>query len=75
MSQNTRNTMELLEKAFKAREAMGQGDGQAHVKEMWETAVGSFVRNSELLLQANSRLLETWQKMANAIQAEMKSSD
>ena len=73
MNQNTKSTMELLEKAFKAREAMGQGDGLVRIKEMWETAFGSFLRNSEVMLQANNRLLETWQKMATALQAEMKS--
>jgi hypothetical protein len=74
MNRNTKSTMELLEKAFKAREAMGQGDGQARMREMWETAVGSFLRNSEVMLQANNRLLESWQKMASALQGEASSS-
>ena len=74
MNKNTKSAMDLLEKAFQARESMGQGDGQARLKEMWETAVGSFLRNSEVMLQANNRLLESWQKMADAIQGEADSS-
>ncbi len=74
MSQNSKTAMDLLEKAFTAREAMNEGSVETRSRELWETAVGSFMRNAEAVVHANNRLLDSWQKMATAVQGETGSS-
>ena len=67
MTENSRTSLELLEKAFEARQEMLKGDGQARAQELWETALGSFVRNAEVIMQANNRMVESWHKMADIL--------
>jgi hypothetical protein len=68
MTQNSKTSLELLEKAFEARQSMAEGDGQANAQEAWETALGAFVRNAEVIVQANNRMLQSWQNMAQILQ-------
>ena len=78
MTKNSKTSLELLEKAFEAKQAAAQGDGEASAREMWETALGSFLRNAEVMVQANNRMLDSWRQMAKALQdapPEEKSQD
>ena len=43
------------------------GEAQEKSREMWETAVGSLRRNTEVMVQANSRLLQSWRDMAKIL--------
>ena len=70
MTQNSKNSLELLEKAFDARQAVAKGEGLAQTRELWETSLGSFMRNAEVMVQANGRMLDAWRKMAESWQAQ-----
>lgn len=62
INENTRTGLELLGRAFDARQANGDL-ASPRVKEMWETAIGSLRKNSELLVQINSRVLDSWREL------------
>ena len=64
MNDNAKLSFELLEKAFNSRQTEGVEDGATKVRELWETAMGGLRRNTEVLVQANSRLLESWKEVA-----------
>jgi hypothetical protein len=70
MSENTKTSLDLLEKAFEAQAAMAKGDGQGQTRELWETAIGSYLRNAEIMVQANSQMLESWRQMAEVLKSE-----
>jgi len=75
MQENSKTSLELLERAFDAHQIDGRSDVQTRTREMWETAIGSLRRNTEVIVQANSRLLQSWQEMARIFgdnQAETK---
>jgi hypothetical protein len=70
MTENSKTSLELLDKAFEARQAISKGDGLTRTRELWETAMGSFMRNAEVMVQANSRMLDAWRNMADALQSQ-----
>jgi hypothetical protein len=70
MNENTRTSLELLEKAFSAQQSTASGDGQTRTREIWETAIGSLRRNTEVIMQANNRLLESWKAVAEMIRQQ-----
>ena len=67
VNENTKIGLELLAKAFDARHTTTEADVQSRTKEAWETSVGSLRRNTELLVQVNRRLLESWQEVAKIV--------
>jgi len=73
MNENTKVSLELLEKAFAAQQAAATGDGQEKTREMWETAIGAFRRNTEVVMQANSRLIDSWKSVAGMVKPQVKS--
>lgn len=64
MNENAKASLDLLQKAFDAKRDEAPTDSQARLREMWETTVGSLRRNTEVMLQANNRVLESWREMA-----------
>jgi hypothetical protein len=64
MNNNTKSGLDLLEKAFNLRQPFASQEQEAQAREMWETTLGAFSRNAEMAMQANNRMLESWQKMA-----------
>ena len=70
MNENTRTGMQLLEKAFSVRESDLADMGQARTRELWETAIGSLRRNTEVLVQANGRLLDSWRQVTTILQGQ-----
>jgi hypothetical protein len=64
INENTKSSLELLEKAFNSRQAETPEQLQEKARETWETAVGSLRRNAEVMVQANNRMLESWTQLA-----------
>jgi len=64
MNQNTKTGLELMQRAFEARQASSTSDAQNRTREIWETALGALRNNTEAVVQANSRMLETWTELA-----------
>ncbi|MEN6495425.1 MAG: hypothetical protein ABFD16_14185 [Thermoguttaceae bacterium] len=69
MNQNTKTGLELMQRAFEARQAGSTSDAQAKTREIWETALGALRNNTEAVVQANSRMLETWAELAKRLRA------
>lgn len=67
VNENTQVGLELLAKVFDARQTTTGADVQSRTKEAWETSVGSLRRNTELLVQVNRRVLESWQEVAKIV--------
>lgn len=70
MQENAKTSLELLEKAFRARQGEPASETQNRVRETWETAIGSLRRNTEVMLQSNGRVLESWRDIARMMQGE-----
>jgi hypothetical protein len=71
MNQNAKTGLELLQKAFEARQADDSTDAQSKSRELWETALGALRSNTEAMLQANARLAETWAEVARKVGREV----
>jgi hypothetical protein len=70
MNQNARTGIELLQKAFEARQADSPTDAQTKSRELWETALGALRANTEAVLQANSRWAESWAEVTRRLAGE-----
>jgi hypothetical protein len=66
ITNNTRTGVELLEKAFSAQPSLPAGFDEPRLREVWETAIGSFMRNAEVAVQANNRMVESLRTMTQA---------
>jgi polyhydroxyalkanoate synthesis regulator protein len=69
MNENTRTGLELMQQAFETRQAGSTSDAQARTREIWETALGALRNNTEAVVQANSRMLETWAELAKKLRS------
>lgn len=69
MNENARTGLELMQRAFETRQAGSTSDAQARTREIWETALGALRNNTEAVVQANSRMLETWAELAKKLRS------
>jgi hypothetical protein len=69
MNQNAKTAMELVQRAFETRQGGSGAEAQAKTQEIWETALGALRTNTEAIVQANSRMLETWTELAKKLRA------
>jgi hypothetical protein len=67
VEQNTHVGMDLLQKAFDARQAETGPDAAAKTRELWETALGAMRTNAEAVLQANKKVVESWSGLAKKL--------
>ncbi len=74
MNENAKTSLDLLEKAFRARQGESASDTQNRVRETWETAIGALRRNTEVMLQSNGRVLESWRDIVQMMQGEKNGS-
>lgn len=66
MNENAKASLDLLQKAFDAGREESSSDSQARLREMWETTIGSLRRNTEVMLQANNRVVESSRKSSRS---------
>jgi type I site-specific restriction endonuclease len=74
MNENAKTSLDLLQKAFDACQDGSPAETRAHAREMWETAIGSLRRNTEVMLQANNRVLESWREMAKLMRRQTETA-
>jgi hypothetical protein len=67
LNANAKASLDLLDKAFQSRMPESDSEAQARSREAFETAIGSLRRNTEVIVHANTRLLECWSRMAEII--------
>lgn len=75
MNENANTSLNMLEKAFEAWRGESESGPEPHAREMWETAVGSLRKNTEVMVQANKRVLQSWSELAKIMKGEMNGSD
>jgi hypothetical protein len=64
MSDNVKSSLELLDKAFQARHTDSEAESRDRAREIWEGAVASLRKNTETMVQANARVVESWATIA-----------
>jgi len=64
MVHNANAGMELLEKACNGRVAENGAEAQARTQAVMESALGTLRSNDQAVVQANSRLVESWAEAA-----------
>jgi hypothetical protein len=69
MNQNTKTVMEMVQRALDVRQVSSTADAQAKTREIWETALGALRTNTEAVVQANSRMLESWSGLATKLRS------
>ena len=60
MNQNTRTSLELLQKAVDTSKSESLTDAQAKATEIWTDMLTALRTNTQAMLQANSRMMESW---------------
>jgi len=64
IEQNSRNCIELLNKAFEAGPPTSVSEAQEKAKELWQASLDTLRRNTEAALEANAKALERWAVLA-----------
>jgi hypothetical protein len=70
MDQSAKATMSMVKKAFEAPQEASGANVEGKSFEWWESALGAMRTNTEAVLQANARMLESWTELAKKFNAE-----
>jgi ElaB/YqjD/DUF883 family membrane-anchored ribosome-binding protein len=78
MNQNAKAAMSLMQKTFEAH-PLGNGGtadksqpAAAKPDDLWEAALGALRTNTQVALQANTRMMESWAQLAKDISGRMQ---
>lgn len=63
LNRGTKESLELLQRAFEAAQITTPEEFQHKTRELWESSLGVLRSNAQTLVQANARALETWSSM------------
>ncbi len=61
INQNAQTAMTMMQKAFETRPVNGAPEVKA--EELWDAALGALRTNTQVVLEANSRLVESWTQL------------
>lgn len=64
IDQNTRNSLDLLKKAFDAGQFESITEAQAKTQELWEASLNAVRASAEATVQANTKAVEAWVEFA-----------
>lgn len=67
MNENAKASLDLLDKALGAGVPDSSEEVENRSREALETAIGSFRKNMETVLHANTRAVEAWTQIAKAV--------
>lgn len=60
MDQNYRNSLDLFKKIFDTAQAQSASEAREKFQAFWEASLGTMRTNTQAVVQANARALETW---------------
>jgi hypothetical protein len=63
MNENSATSLELLQKAMEAAQSRTPTEAQARASDLWENTLGVMRKNTQALIQANTRMLDAWSDM------------
>jgi hypothetical protein len=66
MNANAKTSIELLGKALETARCENTAAGQEKMREVWELALKSVRENTHALVQANTRIVESWTALAHS---------
>jgi hypothetical protein len=61
VNQNAQTAMAMMQKAFETQPT--NGAPEVKPEEIWDTALGALRSNAQVVLEANSRLVESWTQL------------
>jgi hypothetical protein len=59
LDQNSRNSLDLLKKAYEAAQSESVAEVQAKLREMWESSLAEVRANVQSVVQLNTRMMQT----------------
>lgn len=79
INQNAKTAMNLMQKSFEARPMASSGADKSEpampkADDLWEAALGALRTNTQVVLQANTRMMESWAQLAQDISGRMQRS-
>jgi len=63
MNENARESLDLLKKAFEAGQSESVSEAQAKMYQVWESALASTRANTQAVVQANARVIESYAEL------------
>jgi hypothetical protein len=66
MDQGCKDSIALLRQAFESGQSESVTDLQHKTQELWEQSLAAVRHNTEAMIQANTRAMEAWSKLAEA---------
>lgn len=70
MNQNAETSMKLLKSAFEAAQSQSAQETQAKTTELWEASLAALRKNTQAVIQANAKAVESWADLARKGAAE-----
>lgn len=70
MNQNAKSTIELFQKTLSMGAPSNGNEAEANYRDLWESALGTLRNNTEVILQANTRMTESWAELAKKISGQ-----
>jgi polyhydroxyalkanoate synthesis regulator protein len=71
MNESAKRNVDLLQKAFEAGQAENTGEAQAKARDVWEATMGAVRANAQAIVQANTRVLESWAELGKKLNGTM----
>jgi hypothetical protein len=77
MNQNAKTAMSLMQKSFEAS-PIGNGSQTSpnpqipRTDDLWEAALGALRTNTQVILQSNTRMVESWSQLAKDINSRVQ---
>jgi hypothetical protein len=72
MNQNAHSVLELFQKALQMTPAQQGAEAETKYRDLWESALGTMRKNTEVILQANTRMTESWTELAKKVSGQME---
>jgi len=64
IEKGTRQSLDLISKAFEAGKAATPVEAQTRLEKLWESSLTTLRDNAEAMVHANARLMESWAAIA-----------
>lgn len=71
MNESAKRTMDLLQKALDAGQVEANADPQAKARDVWEATLSALRANAQAIVQANTRVLESWAELGKKLNGTM----
>jgi hypothetical protein len=67
VKETDRRNLNVLQKAIEAGHATGADESQAKAREVWQATLHAIEANTQAVVQANTRVLESWAELGKKV--------